>query len=187
MADKKEAAGLMAEIDEYTKGLVDLAVEIARAAAENQKEYFIGGGLAIDLSVGRITRNHHDIDFHPMLEDASWWVAWFKQRGCRVGKGDDLNFPETFKVKDYRGEEILDMWPFKLEEGKLLIKYRGSYVDSGRHWQEVRSVDYNGINFRIENPQRVLDQKLRHVRQGQKLRPSDLHDFKLLGREPNEI
>lgn len=175
------------KIDEYTKRLVDLAGEIAKAAAEHQKEYFIGGGLAIDLSVGRITRNHHDIDFHPMLEDAGWWVAWFKQRGYRVRKRADPNFPETFKVKDSRGEPILDMWPFKLANGKLLINYKGNYADGGRHWQEVRAVDYNGITFKIENPQRVLDQKLRHVRQGQKLRPPDLHDFRLLGREPNEI
>ena len=183
----KEPNGLMEEISEYTKKLFALAQEIAEAAAEQQKDYFIGGGLAIDLSVGRITRNHHDIDFHPMLEDAGWWLAWFKQRGYRVGKGDDPNFPETFKVKDRRGKEILDVWPFKLVNGKLLINYKGEYVDAGRHWQEVRLVVYDGTTFKVENPQRVLDQKLRHVRQGQKLRPSDLHDFELLGRKLNGI
>lgn len=172
-------------MNKYTIDLVDLVVKIARTAAENQKEYFIGGGFAIDLSLGRITRDHHDIDFHPMLEDSIWWSEWFEDQGYEVIEKADPKFTEVFKVKDQSGKAVVDMWPFKLDKGRLLIKHEDEYADSKRHWKETRTVFYKSTPFKIENPERVLEQKLRHAKRGQKLRPQDLHDLKRLGKESN--
>jgi len=171
-------------ITEYTKRLFRLAIDIAKAAKENRKEYFIGGGLAIDFSIGRITRNHHDIDFHSMLIDAMWWKKWFEDNGYKVKGGVNPKFTEIFGIENNDGETIVDMWPFKLEGEKLMIRHQGKYIDSERHWEETRGVNYEGVNIRIENPDRVLDQKLRHIKKGEKIRVQDLHDFKLLGRKP---
>lgn len=169
-------------LSEYTNKLIDLAVKMAKVAAENDKQYFIGGGLAIDLSIGRITRDHHDIDFHPMLVDGLWWKEWFEGQGYVVKDQVDLNFTEVFKVKDKDDNSIVDMWPFKLDKGTLLIKYKGKYVDAGRHWEEIRMVVFRGTRIYIENPERVLEQKIRHEKMGQAFRPEDRHDFRLLGR-----
>lgn len=169
-------------INEYTTKLVDLALDIAKVAKELDKDYFFGGGLAIDFYVGKITRNHHDIDFHPMLENSSWWESWFTKKGYKIKKVADPKFTETYQVKNSRGEAIIDVWPLKLKNGKLMIKYQGKYVDSGRFWKEVKTITFEGTDIKIENPQRVLDQKLRHFKEGQKFRSQDSHDFKLLGR-----
>ncbi len=171
------------EIDEYTIKLTDLALEITRAAEDNNKSYFIGSGLAIDFSVGKITRNHHDIDFDPMLEDIPWWIEWFKAQGYEVQEGKDKKFLETWRIFDESGEAIVDMWPFKLEGEALLVNMNGQYVDSGRHWNETRIVTFKGTDVRIENPERVLEQKLRHTLKNKQIRKQDAHDFRLFGRE----
>lgn len=167
-------------INKHTKQLEDLVVGIAGAAKESKKDYFIGGGLAIDFSVGTMTRNHHDIDFHPMLEDAPWWIRWFEHKGYTVKNRPDKQFPETWWVFDSVGEFMVDMWPFRLEHGVLRINNEGKYVDAGRYWEETMLADYKHESVRIENPQRVLEQKTRHAGKGQKYRSVDLHDFRLL-------
>lgn len=170
-------------IDQYTDRIVNLALQIAKVAEENNKEYFIGGGLAIDFFLGKISRNHHDIDFHPMLKDSLWWMNWFKEQGYNVWGPADQQFKETYKVSDDDGEEIVDMWPLKLKKGILLIMYNGEYVDSWRKWDETKIVQFKGINVRVENPERVLEQKQRHSEQNKEVRKQDQHDFHLLGKE----
>lgn len=168
-------------MNEYTKHLESLIIEIARAAQENKKDYFIGGGFAIDIPLGKLSRDHHDIDFHPMLSDADWWVAWFNNKGYKIENRNDPKFPETWNVFDSEGEAIVDMWPFKHVDKDLLINFNGEYVDGGRHYEEIRTVKYKDVDIKIENPQRVLEQKTRHVKQGQEYRPQDIHDFNLMG------
>jgi len=172
------------KITNSTQKLLDLLLKIASTAKDNNKDYFIGGGFAIDLSVGKITRNHHDIDFHPMLKDYSWWQTWFKDQNYQVDDHANENFTEISKIIDEKGKEIVDMWPFKLVKDKLLIKYQGIYIDSERCWSETRTVVFQGVEVVIENPLRVLHQKLRHAKKGQKLRPQDIHDIKLLNQDP---
>ncbi len=121
------------KIDDYTTKLENLAISMTKAANENNKDYFFGGGLAIDFSVGKITRNHHDIDFHPMLGDINWWEKWFTTKGYKLKSPADKRFSETYKVLDEGGNEIVDMWPFKLQGDKLMIMIHGKYADSGRH------------------------------------------------------
>jgi len=171
-------------INEYTWQLEALLLKIAEAASDNKKEYFIGEGFAIDIFLGKISRNHHDIDFHPMLEDSLWWLEWFKKLGYKVRNRQDAKFPETWNVYNSEGEAIVDMWPFRLENGLLLINHEGKYSDGGRHWEEMNLTNYRGVKIKIENPERVLEQKSRNAKHGQNYRPKDLHDFRLLGKEP---
>lgn len=173
-------------INTYTKKLVELTLEIAKAANKYHKNYFIGGGLAIDFFVGKITRNHHDIDFFPMFKDILWWRKWFEKQGYIVEDKIISQFNEIYKILDKDKKEIIDIWPFKLVRDKIIIKFNDIYVDFNKHWLEIKIVKYRGISVNIEDPNRVLDQKLRHFQllQGQKLRTKDLHDFELLGRNP---
>lgn len=170
-------------INKHTKQLEELVLEMARVAEEKQKAYFIGGGLAIDFSCGKISRNHHDIDFHPMLEDSSWWIQWFKDKGYTVKNRSDEQFPETWWVFNSCGKFMVDIWPFRLESGALFINQKGKYVDAERHRAESKLVDFKHVIIKIENPYRVLEQKTRHAGQGHKYRPIDIHDLRLLGRD----
>jgi hypothetical protein len=171
-------------INKHTTQLEVMAMEIARSAKENHKEYFFGGGLAIDFFCGQITRNHHDLDFHPMLEDTDWWVTWFTSKGNKVINRNDIKFPETWWVYDANGKFSVDMWPFRLENGVLFINQNGKYIVTERHWEETKLVEYKRVKIRIENPQRVLEQKKRFVGKNKKYRSVDLHDFKILKKKP---
>ncbi len=179
--DNYERFSEQAEIDEETLGIFSLAKEIAIAAKESGKRYHMGGGIAIDLSVGNITRNHHDIDFHPELADLDWWLAWLKKHDLNPIRIEDSPFPETFKVRNKSGSAVVDLWPFRLTDGVLVFNQNGEYVDTGKKWDETRTVEFQGVEFRIENPLRVLDQKTYDFRHGKPMREQDIHDFKLLG------
>lgn len=167
-------------MDKLTSKLVHLLLVIAKAGNENNKEYFIGGGFAIDLTVGKITRKHHDIDFHPMLEDFPWWRDWFLNQGLDVKKKPESDFPDVYHVFDKKGIFMVDMWPFRLVSDQLMINKEGVEVDANRHWSETRIVNFQNTKVRIENPKRVLEQKMRHAKDKANLRPEDKHDFKLL-------
>ena len=172
-----------ASFDQLTNNIVLLAKKIAIVADKNNKKYFFGEGLAIDFSVGKITRNHHDIDFHPTLKDYDWWKEWFKSQGYSIEEPANEDFPETCHVVDNNSENIVDLWPFVFEKNMCVINYKGKYVNANRYPSENIKITYEGMNIEIENPQRVLDQKLKHIKDGGELRPQDIHDFKILGRE----
>lgn len=181
MKDSRYKKG--SEIDSFTKSLFKLVLEIAKAAELNSKDYFFGGGMAIDLHFGKITRNHHDIDFHPILKDYSWWKQWFIKKGYSIEEPASEDFPETSHVIDNEGNMLVDLWPMRLVSNRLKIKHKGSYSDAGRHWNEIQTVKFMGNNIKIENPERVLDQKKRHFKSGEEFREQDKHDYELLGRK----
>jgi hypothetical protein len=182
--ERQEEDQVFMNINKHTGRLTDLAAEIAGAAKENNKVYFIGGGFAIDFFCGKVSRNHHDIDFHPMLEDAAWWIDWFNNQGYKVINRSDPKFPETWWIYGSEEEFMVDMWPFRLDHGALFINQDGTYIDAGRHWDETTFVHFHNADIRVENPHRVLEQKTRQTGPGQKHRPVDVHDFKLLGKDP---
>ena len=68
------------DIDTWTQQLVALLLDIASTAQKAGKRHYIGGGFAVDLAFGGISRSHEDIDFHPMEEDTEWWKDWFRWR-----------------------------------------------------------------------------------------------------------
>lgn len=175
------------KIDVYTHSLFDLVLQIAQTAQKYDKQYFIGGGVAIDLSLGKITRNHHDIDFHPLLEDFDWWKRWFKKQGYTTEEPADEDFEETCHVLNLNGDNVVDLWPMKLINGKAFCKYKGKYTNTSRYWHETRLVVFENTKINVENPKRILEQKIRQAKKGKQLRPQDLHDFTVLGFRPEEF
>jgi len=172
------------DITDYTNGLVSLAILIAETAQKNNKDYFIGGGFAIDFTIGEITRNHHDIDFHPLLDDYDWWKTWFLNKGYKIKEPAAAAYPETCRVKNQNNDSIVDMWPFKIQDNDLLIKYNSDYINAKRHLTELRKIKYNNTEIWIENPERVLEQKIREAGGESNLRPQDIHDFEVMGKYP---
>jgi len=159
-------------IDEFTLLLEKLALEIADAAKKNNKKYVIGSGFAIEFFNGQLSRNHHDIDFHPLRSDTEWWVKWFKDQGYKVIEKQNDEAGKVHEVKGSGGELLVDLYP----------------IDKEEEWKNMNmeKVDYKGTTICIESPNRVLDSKIRYARkhcQG-KLRVQDLHDFTSLGKTP---
>ncbi len=149
-------------IDEFTLSLETLALEIAKIAEQNSKKYMIGGGWALELTLGKITRNHHDIDFFPLKDDVVWWRNWFESQGLKT-KDEQTNEGLIIKVLGNKKETLVDMVPSDLGN--------------------VMSVIYKGIKIFIDDPQKILDEKLRNAKEGKPLRRQDLHDISIMGRK----
>jgi len=103
-------------IDEFTLLLEETALKIAKVAEENKKRYVIGSGLAIAFFKGKLSRNHHDVDFHPLRSDAEWWVKWFKGQGYEVVEKQDDEAGKVYEIKESDGELLVDLWPIDREE-----------------------------------------------------------------------
>jgi hypothetical protein len=159
-------------LDEFTLLLEKIVLNIVHTADKNKKEYIIGGGLAIEFFNGRLSRNHHDIDFNTRRSDTEWWVNWFKGQGYNVVKKKNSEAKEIYEIKGSHGELLVDYWP----------------IDNYEKWADMdeKKVTYKKTVICIEDPNRVLDSKIRHgreYRQG-RLRIQDVHDFASMKRTP---
>lgn len=172
----------------WTEKLERLLLEIAKAAYENNKNYFFGGGFSIDLSLGKLSRDHEDIDFHPIETDTDWWRSWFENKGYVLSKSSDMkNTPLAFLLTDNKNSWIADVWPVNIEpdEKKSLLNIKGEHdVWQGKNWNERKEIKYKGIPVVVENPESVLEQKINHARKMKVcLSRKHQHDFTSMGRE----
>lgn len=173
--------------DPWTLKLEGLLLEIAREAQREHKKYYVGGGFAIDLSIGKITRPHEDLDFYPMESDTDFWKNWFKKKGFIISKDPDmLDYPKSFLPTNEQKDYFSDVYPVTIgENGEISMLYKdGSQkVWEGKSWNEVQLVKYKGAPVFIENPETVLSQKLEYIKEhGGELSDKHKHDFKILGR-----
>jgi hypothetical protein len=103
------------EIDHWTQQLEALLLKIAHVAQEAGKRYYIGGGFAVDLTFGGLSRPHEDIDFHPMEEDTQWWKDWFTSQGYLISKDPDMNdYPYAFLPTNEKHDYFADVYPVKV-------------------------------------------------------------------------
>ncbi len=176
-------------IDEWTLRIESLILQIAEAAETAGRFYFIGGGFAIDLMYGRLTRSHEDIDFHPMEDDTAWWEHWFVNLGYVVSREPDLEkYPNAFIVRDKQSRYVADVYPVAIRENSevsMLTKDGDQHVWRGKTWHEVRHITYRGQSIIVENFQSVLYEKEQHARShGGFLEQKHMHDFRLFNQKP---
>lgn len=176
------------EIDAWTLRLEELLLEMAQHANAHRRQYFVGGGFAIDLSFGRLTRRHADIDFHPMEQDIDWWQIWFVNQGFRMGKDPDKrDFPHAFLVIDDEGRTLVDVHPVKIERGGEIFQYEmygGHAKWEGKHWNNIEIVNYKGVDVHLERAESVLHQRVTHSQKYNKpLSAQHKHDQKLMNPE----
>lgn len=195
-------------LDVKTLLLEDLMLRIAAAAQESHKTYYFGGGIAVDLSFGGLSRPHEDIDFYPQETDTVWWKDWFRAQGYIVSKDTDMEpLPNAFSViRDVAGSKrdtyLADVYPVakgrkgevsmavregtdKVWDGMLAIEgTRG--VWPGKSWNEVREVIYNGQAIAVEDYKTVLIQKATYIKlhPGESLSEKHLYDFSRAGIKP---
>lgn len=158
------------EIDGFTRTLERLALKIAQAAAKENKKYLFSGGWAIEFSCGEISRNHHDIDFHPVSADLQWWIDWFSILGYGVKAKSHNEAAAHYEVRGNNDELLVDLCPLGAK-----------YLETSR-----QEVVYKKTTVHIKDPAKVLEYKVEFARKhrGGKLRIQDLHDFKILGETP---
>ena len=175
-------------IDKWTQQLVALLLDIASTAQKAGKRYYIGGGFAVDLAFGGISRSHEDIDFHPMEEDTEWWKDWFRSKGYSISKDPDMNdYPYAFLPTNEKHEYFADVYPVKIEkDGTVSVTHTPGYQGrpwwKGKTWNDVKQVSYKGYTVVVENYLSVLQQKAEHYRwHGGAPEGKHLHDFRRAG------
>lgn len=200
-------------LDAKTQQLEQLLLTIAKVGQENGKQYYIGGGFAVDLAFGGLTRQHEDLDFYPREEDTNWWQDWFRTQGYTVSKDTDMEpLPNAFAVLNH-GATILDAdkdrnylvdaYPIAVAadgsismavrpgttavwDGMLTIQgERGLWP--GKSWSDIQHIQYKGQAIDIEHYRSVLEQKLAYIRlhPGERLAEKHLLDFERAGIQPD--
>jgi hypothetical protein len=177
-------------IDHWTYQLEALLLQIAATAQENNMQYYIGGGLAVDLTFGGLSRSHEDIDFHPLEEDAQWWKHWFVSQGYIVSKDPDMqDYPYAFLLTNERHDYFADVYPVKIDlNGTISVTVANGFEGrpwwKGKSWSEVTAVNYKGQTIVVENYKSVLKQKEEQYKwHGGNITGKHLHDFRRAGVE----
>lgn len=191
------------EVSQWTLRLETLLLQIAEAAQRHNKQYYFGGGFAVDLTFGGLSRSHGDIDFYPLEEDTQWWKDWFRAQGYVVSRDTDMeNLVHAFSLINENNEYFADVYPvavgkngeisFLVKEGTDavwdgMLTIRGTRgVWQGKSWNEVRKVTYKGQVVSVENHKTVLMQKKEYIKlhPGETLSAKHLHDFTRAGIKP---
>lgn len=190
-------------IDQKTQELEALLLQIAHAAEQSHKQYYFGGGFAIDLTFGGLTRPHEDLDFYPLEADTQWWKEWFRAAGYVVSQDTDMtDLQNAFSIlRPARGEQdkdrdyLADVYPIAVADDGTISMQVSSGIRTiwdgmltvtgdrafwpGKSWHDVRSVTYKGQTVVLENCKTALAQKEAYIKlhPGQALSEKHLHDF----------
>jgi hypothetical protein len=179
----------MQPLDPKTTNLVKLMMSLVTRANQHQMRYALGGGLALDISLGRLTRPHEDIDMIISIDDVALWQRQFIDEGYEIGHDEYMRyFPYSFTVvsKDYdRDNYLIEVWPMEFKpDGSLYPPHTSDHP--GRNWWASKNVktwqkiSYDGVQVWIESPAEIIKQKLDHVRfHKEALAAKHLHDLEL--------
>lgn len=191
--------------DQKTMLLESLLLRVAHTAATHNKKYYIGGGFAIDLACGGISRPHDDVDFYPLEADALWWKELFNEQEYITSVDTDM-VPLLYaflmsqqKMSATGIEALADVYPVaagsngdismavrpgttEVWDGMLAIQ-NGRGIWPGKTWQIVRSIEYKGQQVSVEDCRAVLAQKEAYIRLhlGEKLGAKHIHDYRRVG------
>ncbi len=190
-------------IDQWTLQLETLLLHIAGTAQKHNKQYYFGGGFAVDLTFGRLSRPHGDIDLYPLEEDTDWWKEWFRAQGYLLYKEKDMeNLPNAFSILTQDRVYVAEIYPIAsgsngeismaVSEGthdiwdELLTIEGTRGVWQEKSWHEVRTVNYKGQAIAVEDYKSVLrqleDYRKRHPQAA--CLEKHLHDFARAGIKP---
>ncbi len=140
-------------------------------------EYWLSGGWAVDFHVGRITREHSDVDFVVSLEDQSTIHELAEEGGFVMVPTDPHRGVEAYEVKEVR-----------LELAYVTEDEQGQLVTPGYQFWPWREGTFNddttvfaGIEVQVMSVFGLLDMKKgwkRHI--GEAPRPHDIVDIQVL-------
>lgn len=139
--------------------------------------YWFIGGWAVDVHLGRISRDHSDIDIALERADRDAFVAIVAARGFTPVPSEDSSAVETFTAPTV-----------KLEVTYLAIDDNGRTVTPGfEHWPYPAGafvserVAFRGMSLPVMSVAALLDTKQRwHSQVGEPRRPHDIADIEAL-------
>lgn len=106
-----------AQIDQQSRNLVEVLLELIRAAKEDNRLLVVTSGFVIDLAAGKLMRNHHDLDLLVPEKDISWMKEVLEGMGFAINHYQKKN-PKTafFGTKN---ELIVDVGGFTANQTEV--------------------------------------------------------------------
>lgn len=138
--------------------------------------WFIGGGWSIDLEVGRVTRNHEDMDICIFREHAEEVLAYFSDWQIEVAipkenrlepvrSADDL-CPPRYGLHLTKNEEFIEVLLTDKQDGEILFRRD---PDIRMSIQDAIRTDQSGRKY--------IAPELQLLYKAKEKRDKDQHDF----------
>lgn len=159
-------------MNKITQKQFKLILDLFSNANKNKKLIFILGGWNIDLSYGKITREHADVDFLFDINDYKYWKEWFLALGFKEKKVDAYYSVYSSSRKDLS----VDMEGFNYDKELQVIAWkdgRTSPINEVVEMKKYNRLEFTGMKLSVEK-----HLKYNHKDYGK--RKKDLHDVKLL-------
>lgn len=154
---------------------------LASEFANKHNKTLLGqAGFAVDLAVGKLTRNHDDLDLITLEEEIEVFRSYFKDQGFKIGCLDfnDPSLTFTFEKGLVHG----DMDTIKIDGEDVSDK---GHKDDGRWTWPIKASELvwsrtiDGILVKFASPTLVYDFKKRQQKRDKK-REKENQDFSVL-------
>lgn len=156
-----------------------LIIDVFDSSKKDKKLIFLKGGWNIDLSYGKVTRPHEDVDFHFNLADKKYWQNWFTKKGFTELPQNDYYSkyvsPEGFSV---------DVEGFKYEPKTETITWADGGVS--KYDEVVEKKEYKGKKFlgmKLSVEKYLKMKKMKDLGK----RKRDIHDLEIIEKVTNEL
>ena len=168
---------MLAEAETLDPNDVQLTLieEIGTLLEQSRIRFWLRGGWALDFHLGRLTRQHADIDL----------VTWLRHRErirrllTSRGFAEVAGYPDPQLVLEKRGEEASFLFIAR-RDGQIVVPgYEAWPFRPGAFPNRRRSL--RGVSARVVSAEELLYEKLHHEEwSGRPLRPKDHESIELL-------
>jgi hypothetical protein len=159
----------------YTLQQLELLSEITSLCVANKIDVWLRGGWAIDFLLGKVTREHSDIDLVSLIQFNSQIEKILTDAGYSSIPVSEL---QTDYVKG--NVDISFVFVIKSDDGMVIAN---GFPD----WQwrsdslQFDSLSLQGISVKVLSPQQLLEEKeVYESGTGRKPRPKDIESMKIL-------
>lgn len=163
--------------DQHTKSLVDVLLELMKAAQNDDHLLVVTSGFVIDLAAGKLVRSHHDLDLLVPESDLLWVRQLLEARGFAIDHYQKKN-PKTafFGTK---GDLIVDIGGFNVSQTEV---FDNTNLDGSKFIWPVTPEEFlwsrtiDGMVIPFVSPKAIYHFKSTSGRNDQK----DVADLKML-------
>lgn len=191
-------------IDKKTQNIVNLMLEMVDIAKKFRKKIFVGGGLGLEIEAASnrgdscLTRDHGDLDIHPMEEDIPFWKRWFENKGYLIKGNDEIKdntkafvaFSPNSNEEDWETSPqsyYADVYGIFVDKNKFIHSRESGKDDSWeKKWKDALIICiWKERKITVIRHELTLQNKRSTALQlGTPLREKDLHDHRLFNLDP---
>lgn len=182
-----------------TENITNLMVAIIDTAHQTGKKVVINCGLGLEIEAASkrgddfLTRDHGDLDIHPMEEDIPFWKSWFADKKYAVRGNEEIKdlakafvaFPSTYNEALWDTDPdsyYVDVYGITVDQKGIV----GSRVTGEEIWgtwdENFIECLWGGRKITVMRHEKVLENKCKTAKRfGTPLREKDIHDYNLFG------